>query len=159
LRTQLYDHPPPLSTRSFFARASAVLGYDIASLCLNEPAKLSTTAFSQPAIMVTQLATACCSPDLVACPAGLAPVLKEAAEVTKNDCHPAATVTHVAGFSLGEYAALVFAGAISFEDGVRLIQLRAEAMEQACAEAPGGMVTVSILPLQTPIYVYFALYT
>ena len=48
-----------------------------------------------------------------------------------------------AGFSLGEYSALVFGGAMSFEDGLRVVKARAEAMEQAANAAEGGMASVS----------------
>ncbi len=47
-----------------------------------------------------------------------------------------------AGLSLGEYTALVFAGAIEFEDGLRLVQVRGEAMQEAADAAPSGMVSV-----------------
>jgi len=48
-----------------------------------------------------------------------------------------------AGFSLGEYSALVFGGALSFEDGLRVVKARAEAMDAAAKAAPGGMATVT----------------
>lgn len=47
-----------------------------------------------------------------------------------------------AGFSSGELTALVFSGAISFEDGLRLVKTRAEAMQKACEETTSGMMTV-----------------
>ena len=48
-----------------------------------------------------------------------------------------------AGFSLGEYTALVFGGALSFEDGLRLVKIRAEAMEAAASGGAGGMASVA----------------
>jgi [acyl-carrier-protein] S-malonyltransferase len=55
---------------------------------------------------------------------------------------PLDSVTATAGLSLGEYTALVFAGAIDFEDAVKLVDIRGRAM-QACADAhPGGMLAV-----------------
>jgi [acyl-carrier-protein] S-malonyltransferase len=86
---------------------------------LNQPDKLATTAFSQPAILVTQLATATCQADKIG-----------------------AAITATAGFSLGEYSALIHAGALTLEDGVRLVAVRAVAMQQAAEESSGGMVTV-----------------
>ncbi|MFO0883026.1 MAG: hypothetical protein U0894_02375 [Pirellulales bacterium] len=57
-------------------------------------------------------------------------------------------VTATAGLSLGEYTALVFAGVMSFEDGLRLVQRRGEAMQAAADKVPSGM--VSILGLTIP---------
>ena len=55
----------------------------------------------------------------------------------------------VAGHSLGEFSALVAAGALSFEDGVRLVSLRAQAMQQCCEKVPGSMAAIIGLPDQT----------
>ena len=117
--------------RDYYNRASAVLGYDLLDVCLNQPDKLKTTAYSQPAIFVTSLATVAksCAKDLNKADAVAVGPTKE-------------SVTDVAGFSLGEYTALVHAGALSFEDGVRLLKIRAEAMQLAADETEGSMVTV-----------------
>jgi len=114
------DHAPALE---LFGRASEILGYDLAAVCREGPAaRLDSTAVSQPAILVTSLAAL--------------EVLR-----ARRDGYPA-HVAAVAGLSLGEYTALVFAGAIDFEDAVRLVDARGRAM-QACADArPGGMVAV-----------------
>ena len=106
-----------------FARGSAILGYDLLDVCRHGPAeRLNTTAVSQPAILVTSLA---------------------ALEVLRaRDPAPLAAATLTAGLSLGEYTALVFAGALGFDDAVRVVAERGRAM-QDCAEAsPGGMVAV-----------------
>jgi [acyl-carrier-protein] S-malonyltransferase len=106
-----------------FARASAILGYDLLSVCRSGPAdRLNTTAVSQPAILVTSLA---------------------ALEVLRGrPDHPLEHAGITAGLSLGEYTALVFAGSLGFDDAVRLVDIRGRAM-QACAEArPGAMVAV-----------------
>ena len=50
-----------------------------------------------------------------------------------------------AGLSLGEYTALVFAGAMSFEEGLRVVQRRGEAMQQAADADPSGMVSALLL--------------
>jgi len=110
------------AVRKLFSRASSVLGYDLLDVCLNEPDKLNTTLFSQPAIVVASLA---------------------GVEVAKASKSPTlADIKHVAGFSLGEYTALIYAGAVSFEDGIRLVQARAQAMDEETRRAKGSMVTV-----------------
>jgi [acyl-carrier-protein] S-malonyltransferase len=55
----------------------------------------------------------------------------------------------VGGHSLGEFSALVAAGALQFEDGLRLVHARAMAMQKACEAAPGGMAAVLALPDET----------
>ncbi len=111
-----------------FARASTVLGYDLAAVCRGGPKELlDSTAVAQPAILVTSLAALA--------------VLRD------RDPAAIAACTVTAGLSLGEYTALVFAGAIDFDDAVRLVDVRGRAM-QACADdrgggrEPGGMVAV-----------------
>ena len=108
---------------ALFARGSAILGYDLLEVCRSGTAeRLNTTAVSQPAILVTSLA---------------------ALEVLRaRDPSPLEAARLTAGLSLGEYTALVFAGALDFDDAVRIVAERGRAM-QDCAEAsPGGMVAV-----------------
>lgn len=112
--------------RRLFEQANDILGYDLAKLCFNGPAEeLDTTAVSQPAIFVASLAALeklrADSPDIVLA------------------CEMAA------GLSLGEYTALVFSGAISFEDGLRLVQQRGRAMQAAADATPSGMVSILML--------------
>jgi [acyl-carrier-protein] S-malonyltransferase len=111
------------AARDRFARAADILGYDLLALCREGPAeRLHTTAVSQPAILVTSLAML----DVLRARAG----------------HPLDAAPVTAGLSLGEYTALVFAGAIDFDDAVRLVDVRGRAM-QACAETrPGAMLAV-----------------
>ncbi|MCR5359096.1 MAG: ACP S-malonyltransferase [Thermoguttaceae bacterium] len=117
----LCDAVPAAS--QLYARASEILGYDLADLCFNGPAeKLNTTAVCQPAIYVTSLAAF------------------EAFKVSAPE--QAAVAEAAAGLSLGEYTALAFAGALSFEDGLRLLQKRGEAMQRASDASAGGMVSV-----------------
>ncbi|MBE6222735.1 MAG: ACP S-malonyltransferase [Bacteroidales bacterium] len=52
----------------------------------------------------------------------------------------------VAGHSLGEFSALVAAGALSFEDGLKLVSLRAQAMQKCCEKTPGAMAAIIKLP-------------
>ena len=111
-----------------FRRAGSVLGYDLLGICRNGPAAtLNTTAVSQPAILVTSLAALEVLRSRAAGEGGSGPV-------------DAATIT--AGLSLGEYTALVFAGAIDFEDAVRLVDVRGRAMQECSELRPGRMVAV-----------------
>ena len=112
-----------------FAEASEILGYDLLQICLEGPKdRLDSTAVSQPAIYVASLAA-------------LEQLRQESPEVV-------AGAEFTAGLSLGEYTALTFAGALSFTDGVRLVQRRGVAMQAASDANPSGM--VSILMLDRP---------
>lgn len=114
------------AARALFNQAAEILGYDLAQLCFEGPAeKLDTTEVSQPAIYVTSLA---CLEILKA----------EQPDVVAN-CQ----IT--AGLSLGEYTALVFAGAMSFADGLRVVQKRGQAMQAASNATPSGMVSILLL--------------
>lgn len=109
--------------REIYELANEVLGYDLMKLCLEGPVqKLNSTKYCQPAVMVTSLA--CLEK------------LKEERPRAIENCF----VT--AGFSLGEITALVFAGAIPFDQGLRLVQIRGEAMQMASEQANSGMATV-----------------
>lgn len=111
------------SVRDLYAKAERILGYDLAELCFNGPTEeLDTTVRSQPAIFVTSLAAL--------------EVMKEQMPETVAACQAAA------GLSLGEYTALVFAGAMDFEDGLRLVARRGEAMQDAADVSPSAMVSV-----------------
>jgi [acyl-carrier-protein] S-malonyltransferase len=112
--------------RLLYERAAAILGYDLAKKCFDGPAvELDTTEISQPAIFVTSLAAL--------------EMLKAESPDAVSSCSMAA------GLSLGEYTALVFAGALSFEDGLRVVQRRGQAMQAASNAAPSGMVSVLLL--------------
>lgn len=113
----------PRHVRVLFEIASSILNYDLLDLCMNGPVEeLDKTLYSQPAILVSSLA----------------------ALERLRDTDPGAIERCVttAGFSVGEVAALVFAGAISFEDAMRLIKVRAEAMQLSSELVPSGMSTV-----------------
>jgi [acyl-carrier-protein] S-malonyltransferase len=112
-----------------FVEASEILGYDLLQVCQEGPKdRLDSTAISQPAIYVASLAA-------------LEQLRQESPEVV-------AAAEFAAGLSLGEYTALTFAGALSFADGVRLVQRRGAAMQAAADANPSGM--VSILMLERP---------
>ena len=106
-----------------FDRASEVLGFDLADVCFNGPEeKLNSTVISQPALYVCSMA---------------------AVESLKlNQPEVVDSVSAVAGLSLGEYSAIAFAGGFSFEDGLKLVQKRGEAMQEASDATPSGMVSV-----------------
>ncbi|KAK3252760.1 hypothetical protein CYMTET_37961, partial [Cymbomonas tetramitiformis] len=97
-----------------FNKASEILGYDLLQVCTEGPAeKLNSTAVSQPAIYVSSLAA----------------VEKLRASEGGQEIIDSATVA--CGLSLGEYTALAFAGAMSFEDGLKVVKARGEAMQAA----------------------------
>ena len=111
------------AARALFDRAASVLGYDLLKLCVEGPAeKLDTTVYSQPALFVASLAA-------------LEKLKRDAPELV-GQCAAAA------GLSLGEYTALVFAGVMEFETGLRLVQERGRAMQAAADAEPSGMVSV-----------------
>lgn len=111
------------AARKLFDRAGDVLGYDLYQLCAEGPAeKLDSTVYSQPALFV----------------AGLAALerLKQDSPALFEQC------SATAGLSLGEYTALVFAGAMDFNSGLRVVQERGRAMQAAADASPGGMVSL-----------------
>jgi [acyl-carrier-protein] S-malonyltransferase len=109
--------------RSLFATASEILGYDLGKLCVEGPEdQLHLTNHSQPALFVHSMAA-------------LADFLEQNPSILNS-------VVAVAGLSLGEYSALACANAISFEDGVRLVQQRGAAMQDAATAVPSGMASV-----------------
>lgn len=111
------------AARALFDRASAVLGYDLYKLCAEGPAsELDSTVHSQPALFVSSLAA-------------LEQLKQDAPELVS-------TCAAVAGLSLGEYAALVFAGVMDFESGLRVVQERGRAMQDAADDTSSGMVSV-----------------
>ncbi len=102
-----------------FERADSLLGFSLSDLCFNGPEEnLKQTQNTQPALYVTSVA---------AC---------EAAR--KNGLQPIVA----AGHSVGEYAAVYAAGALSFEDGLKLVRLRAELMQKAAEANPGTMAAI-----------------
>ncbi len=111
------------AARQLYDRAAAILGYDLAKLCFEGPAEvLDSTVYSQPALFVTSLAA-------------LEKLRSESPDVVLS-CEAAA------GLSLGEYTAMVFAGIMDFEDGLKVVQQRGTAMQEAADATAGGMVTI-----------------
>jgi len=112
------------------ASAQTVLGWDLKDLCLNGPeAKLAETKFCQPAMFV----------------AGMAGV--EIMKQTRREM--VERVQAVAGLSLGEYTAICAAGVLDFEDCLKLVKLRAEAMQKATELRPQSMASVAGLDRNT----------
>lgn len=117
------------AAKQLFDKASEILDYDLAALCKNGPAeKLDSTAVSQPAIFVTSLAAL--------------EMLKQDSPEVVADCDMAA------GLSLGEYTALTFAGAMTFEEGLKVVKRRGEAMQAAADATPSGMVSLLLLSIE-----------
>lgn len=112
----------PLARR-LFERAGELLDYDLAKLCFEGPAeRLDSTVHSQPALFVAGLAA-------------LEQLRAQSPEIVES-CQAAA------GLSLGEYTALVFAGVLDFETGLKLVERRGAAMQQAADATPSGMVSI-----------------
>lgn len=108
------------AARAVFAEADDVLGYGLSKLCFEGPKdELTLTANAQPAILATSIATL------------------RALEEDLSD-KPAA----VAGHSLGEYSALVAAGALRLGDAVRLVHLRGKFMQEAVPVGTGSMAAI-----------------
>ncbi|MEQ1905900.1 MAG: ACP S-malonyltransferase [Pirellulaceae bacterium] len=117
----LFDAMP--TVRQLFADSAKILGYDLAQVCFAGPAeKLDSTVYSQPALFVCSLAA-------IEKLKAEQPAIVEACAAT-------------AGLSLGEYTALVFAGALSFDDGLKVVQQRGEAMQAAADAIPSTMLSV-----------------
>lgn len=109
--------------RALLDRADAILGIPLSRLCLEGPADaLEATDVCQPAIFATS--------------AAIVTALEATRGLKRSDF--AAT----AGLSLGEYTALWFAGSLGFDDALRLVRLRGEAMQQASTENPSGMMSL-----------------
>ena len=113
------------AARQVFERANATLGYDLARICFDGPeAELTKTDNAQPGIFAAS----------IACLEALR------AELGKQGKSLEFTAT--AGLSLGEFTAHVAAGTMGFEDGLKLVRLRGQAMQAACEATAGTMAAV-----------------
>jgi [acyl-carrier-protein] S-malonyltransferase len=109
------------TAKAWFDRANTALGYDLAAICFNGPdAELTKTENAQPGIFLV-------------CWVAFQ-LLKEHAPSLRFDA--------TAGLSLGEFTALTAAGAMSFEDGLRVVRQRGTFMQEACDATRGGMAAV-----------------
>ena len=116
----LYEKNPV--AKEMFDKANEILGFNITDLMFNGTDEdLRQTKVTQPAIFLHSVILA---------------------KTMGDDFNP----DMVAGHSLGEFSALVAAGALSFEDGLRLVSARAQAMQKACEKTPSTMAAVLALP-------------
>src|SRR5437660_639730 len=107
--------------RAWFDRGNAALGYDLAAVCFHGPdAELTRTENAQPGIFLVSWVAF--------------QLLRERVPALKFDA--------TAGLSLGEFTALTAAGAMSFEDGLRIVCRRGRFMQEACDVTRGGMAAV-----------------
>lgn len=113
--------------QELFQIANEILDFDVLKLCLKGPQeKLNQTRFNQPATVLTSLAA-------------LEQLREDRPRVFE-------TCKATAGYSIGELTALIFSGAISFEDGIRLVSVRGSAMQYASEKTPQGMLSVHCTP-------------
>ena len=120
---ELYENNE--TARQLFEKANDILGFRITDIMFERTAEeLKQTRVTQPAVFLHSVITAICMGD---------------------EFQP----DMVGGHSLGEFSALVAAGALNFEDGLRLVFARAQAMQKACEVTPGTMAAVIALPDET----------
>jgi [acyl-carrier-protein] S-malonyltransferase len=116
----LYESSP--KARALMERANEILGFRLTDIMFEgTEEELRATRVTQPAIFLHSVVAALCTEDL-----------------------PAPDM--VGGHSLGEFSALVAAGAVDFEDALRLVAVRASEMQKCCEKVPGGMAAVIALP-------------
>ena len=117
---ELYDNNP--LAKELFDKADDILGFKITDIMFaGTDEDLKQTKVTQPAVFLHSVISALC---------------------LGEECNP----SMVAGHSLGEFSALVVAGALSFEDGLRLVSARAQAMQKACELTPSTMAAIIALP-------------
>lgn len=120
---ELYENNE--TARQLFEKANDILGFRITDIMFEGTAEeLKQTRVTQPAVFLHSVITAICMGD---------------------EFQP----DMVGGHSLGEFSALVAAGALNFDDGLRLVFARAQAMQKACEVTPGTMAAVIALPDET----------
>ena len=113
------------TAKELFEKANDILGFSITSIMFEGDAdELKQTRVTQPAVFLHSVIRAICLGD---------------------EFQP----DMVGGHSLGEFSALVAAGALDFEDGLKLVYARAQAMQKACEAAPGTMAAIIGLPDET----------
>lgn len=108
--------------KELFDKANEILGFNITdTMFAGTDEQLKETRVTQPAVFLHSVISALCMGDKM-------------------------EASMIAGHSLGEFSALVVAGALSFEDGLRLVAARANAMQKACEANPGMMAAIIGLP-------------
>lgn len=119
---ELYESSP--EAKALMDKANDILGFRITDIMFaGTDEELKATKVTQPAIFIHSVALALCTPGL-----------------ERPDM--------VGGHSLGEFSALVAAGAVSFEDGLKLVAVRANEMQKCCEKAPGTMAAIIGLPTE-----------
>ena len=125
------------AARALMDTADAVLGGGVLDRCFTGPAaELRLTLHAQPAIVVVSLAA------LAACVEAAGDVTGDPEALFGAHLPQELAPAYAAGHSVGELAALIATGALSLEDGLRLVQARAQAMQAAGAARPGTMAAV-----------------
>jgi len=110
--------------KEMLEKAGPILGYDILDICLNGPeSKLEETKYCQPAMFLAN----CCA---------LEKLRAEKPDVVER-------ASAAAGLSLGEYNAIWFSGVMSFEDCLRIVRVRADAMHEEAKKQPQAMISVA----------------
>ena len=118
----LYESSP--EAKALMDKANDILGFRITDIMFaGTDEELKATKVTQPAIFIHSVALALCTPGL-----------------DRPDM--------VGGHSLGEFSALVAAGAVSFEDGLKLVAVRANEMQKCCEKVPGTMAAIIGLPTE-----------
>lgn len=111
------------TAQQMLERANEILGFRITDIMFEGTAEdLKQTSVTQPAVFLHSTVLAKCLPDF--------------------------NPDMVAGHSLGEFSALVAAGAMDFEEGLKLVSIRAQAMQKACESVPGTMAAIIALPTE-----------
>lgn len=119
---ELYESSP--EAKALMDKANDILGFRITDIMFSgTDEELKATKVTQPAIFIHSVALALCTPGL-----------------ERPDM--------VGGHSLGEFSALVAAGAVSFEDGLKLVAVRANEMQKCCEKVPGTMAAIIGLPTE-----------
>ena len=119
---ELYESSP--EAKALMDKANDILGFRITDIMFaGSDEELKATKVTQPAIFIHSVALALCTPGL-----------------DRPDM--------VGGHSLGEFSALVAAGAVSFEDGLKLVAVRANEMQKCCEKVPGTMAAIIGLPTE-----------
>ena len=109
------------TARATFEEADRILGFELTDACWRQGPTVNRTDIAQPGILTTGVAVV---------------------RVLEEQGFERSRAALTAGLSLGEYSALWFAGALSFEDALRLVRLRGQAMQAAAEERPSSMTSL-----------------
>lgn len=152
---EMFDSNP--KARELMLKADSILGFSLTDVMFNgSPEDLKATRVTQPAVFLHSVVAALCAMDAPGSAPGstlgsasgsaLGSVPGSIPDSTPASGDSLPFPDMVAGHSLGEFSALVVAGVISFEDGLRLVSERALAMQACCEMVPGSMAAIIGLP-------------